>query len=70
VDIGDGDLVRLARTGDAAACRVLVERHRAMALAVAGHVYALLADGSVVEIRPRTGRGIRSCEVALRCRAR
>jgi len=35
VDIGDGDLVRLARTGDAAACRVLVERHRAMALAVA-----------------------------------
>ena len=35
MDIGDGDLVRLARTGDAAACRVLVERHRAMALAVA-----------------------------------
>jgi RNA polymerase sigma-70 factor, ECF subfamily len=33
VDIGDGDLVRLARTGDAAAFRLLVERHRAMALA-------------------------------------
>jgi hypothetical protein len=28
VDIGDGDLVRLARTGDAAAFRLLVERHR------------------------------------------
>jgi hypothetical protein len=26
----------------------------------AGHVYALLADGSIVEIRPCTGRGIRS----------
>jgi RNA polymerase sigma-70 factor (ECF subfamily) len=30
VDIGDGDLVRLARTGDTAAFRLLVERHAAM----------------------------------------
>jgi RNA polymerase sigma-70 factor, ECF subfamily len=33
VGIGDGELVRLARTGDAAAFRLLVERHRAVALA-------------------------------------
>jgi RNA polymerase sigma factor (sigma-70 family) len=33
VEIGDGDLVRLARAGDAAAFRLLVERHRMMALA-------------------------------------
>jgi DNA-directed RNA polymerase specialized sigma24 family protein len=38
VGIGDGDLVRLARTGDAAAFRLLVERHRAMALARAGRL--------------------------------
>jgi hypothetical protein len=33
VDIDDGDLVRRARTGDAAAFRLLVERHQAMARA-------------------------------------
>jgi len=33
VDIGDGDLVRRARTGDAAAFRLLVERHQAAARA-------------------------------------
>jgi DNA-directed RNA polymerase specialized sigma24 family protein len=33
VGICDGDLVQLARTGDAAAFRLFVERHRAMARA-------------------------------------
>ena len=33
MDIGDGDLVRRARTGDAAAFRLLVERHQAAARA-------------------------------------
>ncbi len=42
--IGDGDLVRLARTGDAAAFRVLVERHRAVALAVAARLGARRDD--------------------------
>ncbi len=42
--IGDGDLVRLARTGDAAAFRVLVERHRAVALAVASRLGARRDD--------------------------
>jgi DNA-directed RNA polymerase specialized sigma24 family protein len=40
VDIGDGDLVRLARTGDAAASRLLVERHSAMARARAARLGA------------------------------
>ena len=31
MDIGDGDLVRLARDGDPAAFRLLVERHLPMA---------------------------------------
>jgi RNA polymerase sigma-70 factor, ECF subfamily len=44
VDIGDGDLVRLARTGDAAAFRLLVERHRAMALARAARLGARGGD--------------------------
>jgi DNA-directed RNA polymerase specialized sigma24 family protein len=38
VDICDGDLVRLARTSDAAAFRLLVERHRAMARARAARL--------------------------------
>jgi DNA-directed RNA polymerase specialized sigma24 family protein len=33
MDIGDGDLVRLARDGDPAAFQLLVERHRPMARA-------------------------------------
>jgi RNA polymerase sigma-70 factor, ECF subfamily len=48
VDIGDGDLVRLARAGDAAAFRVLVERHRAMALAVAARCGAWRDDADDV----------------------
>jgi hypothetical protein len=40
VDVCDGDLVRLARTGDTAAFRLLVERHRAMALARAARLCA------------------------------
>jgi RNA polymerase sigma factor (sigma-70 family) len=40
VGVSDGDLVRLARTGDAAAFRLLVERHRAMALARAARLGA------------------------------
>ena len=47
MDIGDGDLVRLARTartGDAAAFRLLVERHRAMALARAVRLGARPGD--------------------------
>jgi RNA polymerase sigma-70 factor (ECF subfamily) len=44
VDIGDGDLVRLARTGDAAAFRLLVERHRATALARAVRLGARPGD--------------------------
>jgi RNA polymerase sigma-70 factor, ECF subfamily len=44
VDIGDGDLVRLARTGDAAAFRLLVERHRTAALARAVRLGARPAD--------------------------
>jgi RNA polymerase sigma factor (sigma-70 family) len=40
VDIGDGDLVRLARSGDDAAFRLLVERHRAMARARAARLSA------------------------------
>jgi RNA polymerase sigma-70 factor, ECF subfamily len=38
--MGDGELVWLARTGDAAAFRLLVERHRAMALARAARLGA------------------------------
>jgi RNA polymerase sigma-70 factor (ECF subfamily) len=38
MDIGDGDLVRLARDGDAAAFRLLVERHRPMARARAARL--------------------------------
>jgi RNA polymerase sigma-70 factor (ECF subfamily) len=44
VDIGDGDLVRLARTGDAAAFRLLVERHRTAALARAVRLGARPGD--------------------------
>jgi RNA polymerase sigma-70 factor, ECF subfamily len=44
VDIGDGDLVRLARTGDAVASRLLVERHRAVALARAARLGARPGD--------------------------
>ena len=44
MDIGDGDLVRLARTGDAAAFRLLVERHRATALARAVRLGARPGD--------------------------
>jgi RNA polymerase sigma-70 factor, ECF subfamily len=44
VGIGDGDLVWLARTGDAAAFRLLVERHRAMALARAARLGARPGD--------------------------
>ena len=38
MDIGDGDLVRLARDGDPAAFRLLVERHRPMARARAARL--------------------------------
>jgi len=38
VDISDGDLVRLARDGDPAAFRLLVERHRPMARARAARL--------------------------------
>jgi RNA polymerase sigma-70 factor (ECF subfamily) len=38
MDIPDGDLVRLARDGDPAAFRLLVERHRPMARARAGRL--------------------------------
>ncbi len=38
MDITDGDLVRLARDGDPAAFRLLVERHRPMARARAGRL--------------------------------
>ena len=48
MDIGDGDLVRLARTGDAAAFRLLVERHRAMALARAVRLGAHPGDADDV----------------------
>jgi RNA polymerase sigma-70 factor, ECF subfamily len=44
VDIGDGDLVWLARTGDAAAFRLLVERHRAVAPARAARLGARGGD--------------------------
>jgi RNA polymerase sigma-70 factor, ECF subfamily len=44
VGIGDGELVWLARTGDAAAFRLLVERHRAMALARAARLGAHPGD--------------------------
>jgi RNA polymerase sigma factor (sigma-70 family) len=44
VDIGDGDLVRLARTGDAAAFRLLVERHQPSARAHAARLCALPGD--------------------------
>jgi RNA polymerase sigma-70 factor, ECF subfamily len=44
VGIGDGELVWLARTGDAAAFRLLVERHRAMALARAARLAAVPGD--------------------------
>jgi RNA polymerase sigma-70 factor (ECF subfamily) len=44
VDIGDGDLVRLAWRGDAAAFRLLVERHRATALARAVRLGARPGD--------------------------
>jgi RNA polymerase sigma factor (sigma-70 family) len=44
MDIGDGDLVRLARAGDAAAFRLLVERHRAMARACAARLCASPGD--------------------------
>jgi len=37
-DIGDADLVRLARDGDPAAFRLLVERHRPMARARAARL--------------------------------
>ena len=40
MDIGDGELVRLARAGDAAAFRLLVERHQAMARARAARLCA------------------------------
>jgi RNA polymerase sigma factor (sigma-70 family) len=40
VDISDGDLVRLARSGDGAAFRLLVERHRGMARARAARLSA------------------------------
>jgi hypothetical protein len=40
-----GDLVRRARTGDAAAFRLLVERHRAAARARAARLCAYFADG-------------------------
>jgi RNA polymerase sigma factor (sigma-70 family) len=40
VDLGDGELVRLARAGDAAAFRLLVERHQAMARARAARLCA------------------------------
>jgi RNA polymerase sigma-70 factor, ECF subfamily len=48
VGIGGGELVWLARTGDAAAFRLLVERHRAMALARAARLGA--APGDVDDI--------------------
>ena len=38
MDIGDGDLVRLARDGDPAAFRLLVERHLPMARARAARL--------------------------------
>src|ERR1700728_3584671 len=38
MEIGDGDLVRLARTGDAAAFRLLVERYAASVRARAGRL--------------------------------
>src|ERR1700751_2976970 len=38
MDIPDGDLVRLARDGDPAAFRLLVERHRPMARARAARL--------------------------------
>jgi DNA-directed RNA polymerase specialized sigma24 family protein len=44
VDIGDGDLVRLAREGDAAAFRLLVERYRAAARGRAARLGAQLDD--------------------------
>ncbi len=44
MDIGDGDLVRLARTGDAAAFRLLVERHAAMVRARAARLGAHPGD--------------------------
>lgn len=40
MDIGDGDLVRLARAGDPAAFRLLVERHAGMARARAARLGA------------------------------
>ncbi len=42
--IGDGDLVRLARAGDAAAFRLLVERHLPAARARAAHLSARSDD--------------------------
>jgi DNA-directed RNA polymerase specialized sigma24 family protein len=44
VDIGDGDLVRLARRGDAAAFRLLVERHAAVVRARATRLGAHPGD--------------------------
>jgi RNA polymerase sigma-70 factor, ECF subfamily len=44
VDIPDGDLVRLARDGDAAAFRLLVERHQPMARARAARLCSDPAD--------------------------
>jgi RNA polymerase sigma-70 factor (ECF subfamily) len=46
VDVSDGDLVRLARTGDAAAFRLLVERHLPLARARASR---LCSDPSDVD---------------------
>jgi RNA polymerase sigma-70 factor (ECF subfamily) len=44
MDIGDGDLVRLARTGDAAAFRLPVERHQPSARARAARLSAHPGD--------------------------
>jgi DNA-directed RNA polymerase specialized sigma24 family protein len=44
VDISDGDLVRMARAGDAAAFRLLVERHGPLARARASELCADQSD--------------------------
>jgi RNA polymerase sigma factor (sigma-70 family) len=48
MEIGDGDLVRLARTGDAAAFRLLVERYAASMRARAGRLCARPQDAEDV----------------------